>query len=120
VKYEKKGIARILEAFCNSFAGFAATFKREEAFRQDLLLCIAGAGAYFILPPIGRVETVLYIFSFIFIIFAELANTAIETAIDRIGLERHHLSKIAKDIGSAMVLLSFANLAITISIIYAL
>jgi diacylglycerol kinase (ATP) len=32
-------------------------------------------------------------------------NTAIESAIDRIGLERHALSKRAKDMGSAAVLL---------------
>jgi diacylglycerol kinase (ATP) len=36
----------------------------------------------------------------------ELLNTAIETAIDRIGPEWHDLSKRAKDMGSAAVLLS--------------
>ena len=36
----------------------------------------------------------------------ELLNTGIETAIDRIGPEWHDLSKRAKDMGSAAVLLS--------------
>jgi diacylglycerol kinase (ATP) len=36
----------------------------------------------------------------------ELLNTAVESAIDRIGPEWHDLSKRAKDIGSAAVLLS--------------
>jgi diacylglycerol kinase (ATP) len=36
----------------------------------------------------------------------ELLNSAVEAAIDRIGLERHELSKRAKDMGSAAVLLS--------------
>jgi diacylglycerol kinase (ATP) len=36
----------------------------------------------------------------------ELLNTSIETAIDRIGPEWHDLSKRAKDMGSAAVLLS--------------
>ncbi len=36
----------------------------------------------------------------------ELLNTAIETAIDRIGPEWHDLSKRAKDMGSAAVLLT--------------
>jgi diacylglycerol kinase (ATP) len=36
----------------------------------------------------------------------ELLNTAIETCIDRIGPEWHNLSKRAKDMGSAAVLLS--------------
>ena len=36
----------------------------------------------------------------------ELLNTGLETAIDRIGPEWHDLSKRAKDMGSAAVLLS--------------
>ena len=36
----------------------------------------------------------------------ELLNTGIETAIDRIGPEWHDLSKRAKDMGSAAVLLA--------------
>ena len=36
----------------------------------------------------------------------ELLNTGIEAAIDRIGPEWHDLSKRAKDVGSAAVLLS--------------
>ena len=36
----------------------------------------------------------------------ELLNTSIESAIDRIGPEWHDLSKRAKDVGSAAVLLS--------------
>jgi diacylglycerol kinase (ATP) len=36
----------------------------------------------------------------------ELLNTAIEAAIDRVGPEWHDLSKKAKDLGSAAVLMS--------------
>jgi diacylglycerol kinase (ATP) len=36
----------------------------------------------------------------------ELLNTAVESAIDRVGPEWHALSKRSKDIGSAAVLLS--------------
>ena len=36
----------------------------------------------------------------------ELLNTAVEAAIDRVGPEWHDLSKQAKDMGSAAVLLS--------------
>ena len=38
----------------------------------------------------------------------ELLNTAVEAAIDRIGPEWHDLSKRAKDMGSAAVLLSLS------------
>jgi diacylglycerol kinase (ATP) len=40
------------------------------------------------------------------VMIVELLNTGIETAIDRIGPEWHSLSKRAKDMGSAAVLLS--------------
>jgi diacylglycerol kinase (ATP) len=33
----------------------------------------------------------------------EILNTSVETAIDRISEERHPLSKLAKDLGSAAV-----------------
>jgi diacylglycerol kinase (ATP) len=41
------------------------------------------------------------------ILVVELLNSAVEAAIDRIGTERHALSGLAKDMGSAAVLLSF-------------
>lgn len=40
------------------------------------------------------------------VLVVELLNTGIESAIDRIGPEWHDLSKRAKDMGSAAVLLS--------------
>jgi diacylglycerol kinase (ATP) len=57
---------------------------------------------------LGRnwVETVLLAGTVILIMIVELLNTGIETAIDRIGPEWHDLSKRAKDMGSAAVLLS--------------
>lgn len=52
------------------------------------------------------VETALLAASVVIVMVVELLNTAIETAIDRIGPEWHDLSKRAKDMGSAAVLLS--------------
>lgn len=46
------------------------------------------------------------------ILIVELINSAIEASVDRIGLERHALAGLAKDIGSAAVLMSFALLAV--------
>jgi diacylglycerol kinase (ATP) len=40
----------------------------------------------------------------------ELINSAIEATVDRIGFERHALAGLAKDIGSAAVLMSFVLL----------
>ena len=50
--------------------------------------------------------------SVILVLIVELLNSAIEAVVDRISLERHHLSKRAKDVGSAAVLLSLLNVAV--------
>jgi diacylglycerol kinase (ATP) len=52
------------------------------------------------------VEVGLLAGSVVLVMVVELLNTAVETAIDRIGPEWHDLSKRAKDMGSAAVLLS--------------
>ncbi len=52
------------------------------------------------------IETALLAGSVLGVMIVELLNTGIETAIDRIGPEWHDLSKRAKDMGSAAVLLS--------------
>lgn len=77
----------------------------ETAFRQEAICAIVLVPLAFWL---GRtwVETALLAGSVILLMIVELLNTAIETAIDRIGPEWHDLSKRAKDMGSAAVLLS--------------
>lgn len=116
MKTTKKGIARILNAFKYSYDGFIATFKSEEAFREDILVCIILTPIAIFLP-ITIIEK-LFLFSSLFlIILAELTNTAIEMIIDRISDEIHPLSKIAKDIGSCLVLVSFLYLITTWGII---
>ena len=57
---------------------------------------------------LGRtwVEVALLCGSVVFVMVTELLNTCVESAIDRISPEWHDLSKRAKDIGSAAVLLS--------------
>ncbi len=108
-KRTKKGLPRILNAFKFSYDGFVATFKSEEAFRQDLIICMVLTPIAIFLP-ITLIEK-LFLFSTLFlIVMAELINTAIEMTIDRISEELHPLSKIAKDIGSCIVLVSFMYL----------
>ena len=57
---------------------------------------------------VGRtwVETALLAGSVLTVMIVELLNTAIEAVVDRIGPEWSELSKRAKDVGSAAVLLS--------------
>ncbi len=81
-------------------AGWHETAFRQEAMAALLLLPLSAW--------LGRswVETALLAGSVLFVMIVELLNTGIETAIDRIGPEWHDLSKRAKDMGSAAVLLS--------------
>ena len=100
----RTGITRMAHAFRYSMAGLRSGWG-ETAFRQEALASMVMIPAAF---WIGRtwVETALLVASVVLVMVVELLNTGIETAIDRIGPEWHDLSKRAKDMGSAAVLLS--------------
>lgn len=101
---DRKGLSRVWHATGYSLAGLRAGWG-ETAFRQEALAAMVLLPASFWL---GRtwMETALLAASVVFVMVVELLNTAVETAIDRIGPEWHDLSKRAKDMGSAAVLLS--------------
>ena len=105
------GISRIIHAFQYSFDGLVAVFKSESAFRQDILLCLIAIILQFFID-VPALHRLLMILSLVFIIIAELINTAIETIIDRISPEQNKLSKKAKDIGSAIVMLTIVSVII--------
>jgi len=98
-----KGFARLMAAGKNSMAGLSACWTHEEAFRQEVLLSIAGIPAALYLGETA-IEKVLLIGSLLLLLIIELLNSAIEATVDRIGLEHHELSGRAKDIGSSAVL----------------
>lgn len=100
----RHGLSRMWHAFGYSMAGLRAGWQ-ETALRQEML------AAALLLPSslwLGRswVEVVLLAGSVLLVLIVELLNTGVESAIDRIGPEWHELSKRAKDMGSAAVLLS--------------
>jgi diacylglycerol kinase (ATP) len=103
------GITRLLRAFGYSFQGFGYAWREEAAFRQEvaLSLLVIPAGLYF-----GNtgVERALLVFPMLLILVVEILNSAVEAVVDRSGTERHPLSGMAKDMGSAAVMLSFALL----------
>jgi diacylglycerol kinase (ATP) len=103
------GITRLLRAFGYSFQGFRYTWREEAAFRQEvaLSLLVIPAGLY-----LGRsgVERALLVSPMLMILVVEILNSAVEAVVDRSGTERHPLAGMAKDMGSAAVMLSFALL----------
>ena len=100
------GLTRIVRAFGYSAMGFAQTWREEAAFRQEatLALLVIPLGLY--LGHTG-IERALLVSPMLLILIVELLNSAIEAVVDRSGLERHPLAGMAKDMGSAAVLLSF-------------
>jgi diacylglycerol kinase (ATP) len=103
------GFTRLLRAFGYSFQGFRHTWREEAAFRQEvaLSLLVIPAGVY--LGQSG-VERALLVAPMLLILVVEILNSAVEAVVDRSGTERHPLAGMAKDMGSAAVMLSFALL----------
>lgn len=104
----KNPIIRVFNAFTYSMKGMQAAFKSEAAFRQDIILAIINIGFAFTVPD--KYFCIWMVFSSLFLLFAELVNTAIEYIVDRISLERHPLAGSAKDIGSALVFIAILNI----------
>ena len=77
----------------------------ETAFRQEAVAALVLVPLAFWLGQ-SWIETSLLAGSVLIVMIVELLNTGIEAAIDRIGPEWHDLSRRAKDMGSAAVLLS--------------
>jgi diacylglycerol kinase (ATP) len=104
-KNKPKGIQRVYFASLNSLRAFKWLYDNECAFKQEILLLVIAIPVSFVFN-ISFKEQVVLILAILFVIFTEIINTAIEAVVDRIGLEIHPLSGLAKDLGSAAVMIS--------------
>ena len=110
------GLKRIFNAAGYSLDGLRAAFTGEAAFRQLVLLNVVLVPLAFWLD-VSRVERALMVAVGLLSLIVELFNSAVEAAIDRISLDRHPLSKNAKDMGSAAQFVSLSLIALVWSII---
>ena len=107
-KFNGSGGGRLYRALHCSILGFKAACTHEEAFREELLLCI-------VLVPLGLwlgntgAERALLTGCLLLVLIVEVLNSAVEAVVDRIGTEHHELSGRAKDLGSAAVALALVN-----------
>jgi diacylglycerol kinase (ATP) len=103
--HRPRGFRRMFDATRNSWGGLKGAWREEEAFRQEI---VAG----FVLVPLALwlgetgLERALLVGSLLVVLVVELLNSSIEATVDRIGTERHTLSGLAKDLGSAAVAVS--------------
>ncbi len=111
------GITRIIKAAGYSWQGIQYAWRNEAAFRQETILCIVGT-LIAIISDTSSIEKVLLILSLGFVIIVEILNSAVEAVVDRFGKEFHDLSKAAKDMGSAAVLLSLGLAGLTWALIF--
>jgi diacylglycerol kinase (ATP) len=111
-----RGVTRAWHAMKNSFAGFRVAIREESAFRQELTLAaiLVPCG---LVVPVDPVSRVLLLGSVLLVLIVELLNSSVEAAIDRISLERHELSRRAKDLGSAAVMVALFMCVMTWALI---
>lgn len=101
----RTGIDRIVRAAGHSASGLRLAYTGESAFRQETWLAAVLLPASFWLGRSWE-HVALLTGSVLLVMIVELLNSGIEAAIDRISYEHHELSKRAKDLASAAVLLS--------------
>jgi len=103
------GTTRLLRAFGYSYQGFMHAWREEAAFRQEVCLSILVIPLGVFLGRSG-VERALLVCPMLLILVVEILNSAVEAVVDRSGTERHPLAGMAKDMGSAAVMLTFVLL----------
>ena len=103
---------RIVRAFSYSLKGLRAAYRKESAFRQELILAMVMLPLAVWLGKTG-VERALLIGSVLLVLIVELLNSAVEATVDRGGKDWNKLAGRAKDMGSAAVLIALLQLAAT-------
>jgi diacylglycerol kinase (ATP) len=111
IRSKPAGLTRLWNAFGNTWRGYVGAYREEAAFRQELKLCVVLFPLALWLGDNG-VDRALLVGPIFIVLLVELLNSGIEATVDRIGLERHQLSGLAKDLGSAAVFTSFALLLV--------
>jgi diacylglycerol kinase (ATP) len=105
------GLMRIFRAFGFSMQGFAALWKNEAAFRQELMLAVVMVPAA-VWVARNALELSLLLLPLFIVVITEIVNSAVEAVVDRISDEHHELAGRAKDMGSAAVFVALTMTAV--------
>lgn len=106
-----RGRARLIAAWRNSRRGFGDIWRGEEAFRIEMVCFVLSVPLALVIAA-DVFRAAILIAAGLFLLIVEVLNSAIEAVVDRIGPERHDLSRMAKDLGSLAVLLASLLLAL--------
>jgi diacylglycerol kinase (ATP) len=110
-KQGRTGIARVIAATGYSLAGLRQTWQHEAAFRQEAVLMLAMTPAAFWLGNSATDIAILLASCFV-VLITELLNSAVEAVVDLASPEHHVLAGRAKDMGSAAVFVSLAQVVV--------
>ena len=102
---KRQGLMRLIFTLRHTFNGLKWMARFEAAFQQELVLFLL-LSVFAWMQEIATSNKLILIASLLFVLFAELVNTAVEVVVDRIGIEHHELSGLAKDIASASVFIA--------------
>lgn len=112
------GLLRVVKAAGFSVRGFRSAWRFESAFRQECTIALILVPCAFLLAE-TLTQAALLIATTALVLVAELLNSAVEAAVDRIGGEHHELAAQAKDMGSAAVFVSLAIVIVTWALVAA-
>lgn len=94
-----------------SWAGLKMAWQMEASFRTELILAIIFLSIASFLD-VGLLEKAVLIFSILLILVVEIINSAIENTVELVCKEYNPTAKIAKDQGSAAVLIAIINMLV--------
>lgn len=110
--------ARLKDSFGYAIDGVKYAYKVDQNFRIHL----AAAAVIILLAlyfSVSRIEFLILLIAIVLVLWAEMINTVVEKTVDLITTEHHQNAKIAKDVSSAMVLITaIGALVVGITIFY--
>lgn len=116
VKKSRSGVRRLIDAFRYSYAGFRHAIWHEVAIREELIV-FAVLAPVSVMFHVSKIEHLMLVLTMMLVVLVEFINSAIESTVDRISMDRHPLAGQAKDLGSAAVLISLVMWALAWAVI---
>lgn len=108
---------KLVNSFKYAFEGIIAGIKEEKNMKIHIIIMILVIIMGIILK-ISRIEWIICIILFGFVISLELINTAIENTVDLITQEKNPKAKIIKDVSAGAVLIAAITSAVIGIIIF--
>ena len=102
---------RLINSFKYAFDGIFTALKTEQNIKIHIIIMILVI-IFGIILNISKIEWIICIILFGFVISLELINTSIENTVDLITVEKNPKAKIAKDTAAGAVLIAAMTSAI--------